>query len=86
VPKLWQEQNSSKGPQIASMQVWWYGMGSRDDHDEKAEEKEEGFLGIVVFLSLITSLGGQLKAKANNRGRYDTYFRTRSESSRSARS
>jgi hypothetical protein len=27
-------------------------MGSRDDHDEKAEEKEEGFLGIVVFLSL----------------------------------
>ena len=34
------------------MQVWWYGMGSRDDHDEKAKEKEERFLGIVVFLNL----------------------------------
>jgi hypothetical protein len=44
VPKLSQEQDGSEGTQVASMQVWWYGMGCRDDHDEEVEEREEGLL------------------------------------------
>jgi hypothetical protein len=44
VPKLPKEQNRSEGAQAAAMQMWWYGVGCGDDHDEEVEEGEEGLL------------------------------------------